>query len=135
MTPERPQLYAEVKGPLGAPLTALQALRENQIDVIALDSFFLDLLRLHEPAQLQGIRTVATTAWTPIPLLVAAAAVELTEINRLRHHLFHVHEHPAYTPLLAATLLSRFTPPNLPDYDILETMAAEAARLGYEAIR
>ena len=135
VTPQHRQLYAEVKGPLSAPMSALQALPNQEVDVIALDSFFLDLLRHHEPARLDAIRTVATTAWTPIPLLVAAPGIEPATINRLRDHLSHIHERPEYTALLAATLLTRFAAPQLRDYEVLENMAAEAEARGYAIIR
>lgn len=132
---DRPKLYAEVTGPLGAPMKALQALQAAVVDVTALDSFFLDLVRHHEPARLAGVRTVATTAWTPIPLLVAAPCVELTIINGLRHHFLGLHERRECAALLAETLVARFVAPRLPDYQVLETMAAEAEAKGYAEIR
>jgi ABC-type phosphate/phosphonate transport system substrate-binding protein len=75
-TPDRTRLYSEVRGPLGTPIKALQALHDEDVDVVAIDSFFLDLCRHHDPTKLAGIRCVATTVWTPIPLLVAAPAVD-----------------------------------------------------------
>ena len=41
--PERKALFAEVKGPLGNPAKALEALRSAELDVTALDGFNLDL--------------------------------------------------------------------------------------------
>jgi ABC-type phosphate/phosphonate transport system substrate-binding protein len=63
-------LYAESRGPYVTPMKTLDALRDDEVDVVALDGFFLDLLRRHDPGRLDGVRTVAETAWTPIPLLV-----------------------------------------------------------------
>src|SRR5687768_1009719 len=59
VSPHRSALYAEVCGPLGTPMKALEALRAGEVDVTALDSFFLDLCRYHEPAKLDGMRSVA----------------------------------------------------------------------------
>lgn len=135
VTPQRPALYREARGPLGAPMTTLQALRADEVDVVALDGFFLDLLRHHEPARLTGIRCVATTPWTPIPLLVAAAGIDARLVERLRVHLLEVHTQPDYAPLLADVLLERFVVPDLRAYRELESMADYAKGRGYEMIR
>ena len=134
-TPQRPALYAEVRGPLGTPAKALEALRAGDVDVIALDSFFLDLCRYHEPAKLSGLRCVATTPWTPIPLLVAAPAVDAVIVARLRRHLLGLGSQPSYAPLLAEVLLSRFVLPDLMSYRTLEAMARSASEAGYATIR
>ena len=132
---ERPNLYAEVRGPLGAPMKALEALKAGEVDVTALDSYFLDLCRHHEPVRLAGIRCVATTAWTPIPLLVAAPGIDRAMVERLAHVLEGIHERPEYRPLLADALVSRFVRPDLPSYSVLGEMAVRAAAAGYAAIR
>jgi ABC-type phosphate/phosphonate transport system substrate-binding protein len=133
-TPQRRALYAEVRGPLGSPAKALEALRAGDVDVVALDSFFLDLCRYHEPARLSGLRCVATTPWTPIPLLVAAPGIDSDIVMRLRRHLVGIDTQPSYTPLLADVLLARFVAPEVTSYPVLESMARAAADAGYEAI-
>jgi ABC-type phosphate/phosphonate transport system substrate-binding protein len=135
VSPKRTNLYAEVRGPLGAPMKALEALKAGEVDVTALDSFFLDLCRHHEPERLAGIRCVATTAWTPIPLLVAAPGIERAVVDRLAQVLTGIHERPEYRPLLADALVSRFVVPDLPAYAVLDEMAEQAAATGYAAIR
>jgi ABC-type phosphate/phosphonate transport system substrate-binding protein len=134
-TPHRPALYAQVQGPLGTPARALEALRAGDVDVIALDSFFLDLCRYHEPAKLSGLRCVATTPWTPIPLLVAAPGLDEDIVVRLRRHLLSIDTQSSYGPLLADVLLSRFVAPDVMSYRALESMARSACEAGYEAIR
>jgi ABC-type phosphate/phosphonate transport system substrate-binding protein len=131
----RPSLYRQSIGPLGTPARALQSLRADEVDVIALDSFFLDLCRRHEPARLEGIRTIATTPWTPIPMLVAAPGIDRATVERLRDHLLHLHERAEYRELLDKALVERFIIPDLADYQVLEQMAAEAIRRGYPEIR
>lgn len=134
-TAQRPALYAEVHGPLGTPAKTLEALNAGDVDVVALDSFFLDLCRYHEPAKLSGLRCVATTPWTPIPLLVAAPGVDEAVVVRLRRHLLGIDTQPSYAPLLADVLLARFVAPDVMSYRVLESMARAATETGYEVIR
>lgn len=130
----RPRLFSQSRGPLGAPMKALEALREGDVDVIALDGFFLDLCRHHEPGRLAGIRCVDTTPWAPIPLLVAAPGIDEEAVARLRAHLLDLHLRPSFAALLRDVLLTRFTMPDLEAYGELEAMARFAERRGYEAI-
>jgi len=131
----RRSLFAESIGPLGNPAKALDALAAEAIDVVALDSFYLDLVRRYQPEKLAGIRTIATTPWTPIPLLVAAPSIEASIVERLRAHLVRVHDIPAYAPLLERTLLARFATPDPAAYAALERAAKDAAASGYADIR
>jgi ABC-type phosphate/phosphonate transport system substrate-binding protein len=133
--PGRSSLYSAVTGPLGSPAQALSALADRRIDVIALDSFYLDLLRQHDPARLAGVRCVATTQWTPIPLLVAAPAVPGPIVQRLRARLLELHQRPSCAPLLAEAGVSRFVAADVESYGVLDAMAGEAMRRGYDVIR
>ncbi len=135
VTPERLSLFAEVRGPLGAPMAALQALQEGQLDVVALDSFWLDLCRHHDASKMAGLRSVATTEWTAMPLLVAAPGIDPGTVARLRDAIFSVHERPAYRELLKEVLVERFVAPHMPSYAALESMARSAETAGYEEIR
>lgn len=132
VSPERPSLFEEVHGPLGTPMLTLEALRDSDVDAIALDSYFLDLVRHHEPQRLAGVRTVAATPWTPIPLLVAAQGIE---IAALRARLLSLHEDRAYERLLREVVLERFVAPDVPAYAVLESMAGDASAAGYALIR
>ena len=135
VTPERPALYREVRGPLGAPMAALDALRRGEVDVTALDSFWLDTVRHHDPAKLDGIGCVATTHWAPIPLLVASPQAEEANVARLRQTLARIHGQAAYAPLLAEVLVERFVVPDTAAYGELESMARSAQGAGYGEIR
>jgi ABC-type phosphate/phosphonate transport system substrate-binding protein len=135
VTGERRSLFSEVVGPLGAPMKALEALVAGTVDVVALDSFFLDLVRHHEPSRLDGIRCIATTGWTPMPLLVAAPDIEASVVARLRSRLVGLHRVPGYAPLLADVLVERFVVPEPSAYEALEAMARRAADRGYAEIR
>ena len=118
-------LFSESIGPLGSPAKALEAVRTQAVDVTALDSYYLDLLRHHEPAKLAGLRTVAVTAWTPIPLLVAAPGIDPAAVARLRERLLTIHGESSYKPLLDEVLLERFAPADVGAYAVLEDLAAE----------
>ena len=135
VTPERPSLFSEARGPLGSPMKALDALRAGEIDVVALDSYFLDLLRYHEPDRMAGLGCVAVTEWTPMPLLVASPVAPEAVVEALAKFLGAIHERPGYAVLLADVLLERFEAPRVADYDRLQAMAEFAAAKGYEKIR
>jgi ABC-type phosphate/phosphonate transport system substrate-binding protein len=128
-------LYSRVSGPLGTPIRALDALRAAQVDVIALDSYFLDLCRLHQPRSMQGLRSVATTTWSAIPLLVAAPSVSAQIVQNLRDRLTCIHGSPDYASALAELLIERFDVPDLGSYAAFESMAALSAQRGYEHIQ
>jgi ABC-type phosphate/phosphonate transport system substrate-binding protein len=131
----RPALFSESIGPLGNPAKALEALREGKVDLVALDSFYLDLLRHYEPARLEGLRAIATTEWSPIPLLVAAPSIEGEIVDRMREHLIHMHRDASCRVLLEAVLLDRFVAPDPAAYELLERKAQEAIASGYADIR
>jgi ABC-type phosphate/phosphonate transport system substrate-binding protein len=134
-TPQRPALYRETRGPLGTPATTLDALRADEVDVVALDCFWLDLCRRHAPERVDGLRCVATTPWTPIPLLVAAPGVDQAVVDALRRHLTALHTKPAYAPLLADVLLAKFVAPDVTAYRGLDALADYAVARDYETIR
>ena len=130
---QRPSLYTRVVGALGTPARSLRALREGEVDVVAVDGFYLDLLRRHERAVLEGLRRVAVTAWAPIPLLVAAPAA--ADVEGLRRHLVAIGSMPGYRALLDDVCVARFVAPQLDSYRLLEDLAIAAAARGYETIR
>jgi ABC-type phosphate/phosphonate transport system substrate-binding protein len=131
---DRAELYAESKGPLGSPLKALDALRASEVDVVALDSFFLDLCRKYEPARMAGVRCIATTPWTPMPLLVAAPTIGAEVVERLRVILPRIHEMSGFAPLLADVLLERFVAADVSSYRTLLEMEQAARDRGYARI-
>lgn len=132
---ERRTLYRESRGPFATPAQLLDALRAGEVDVVAVDGFFLDLVRQHERSRLGGLRTIATTPWTPIPLLVAAPDVDTRLVARLRDHLLRLHKDAVRGRLLADVLVDRFVVPDVAAYSTLEAMSRFALEHGYEAIR
>ena len=134
VTGTRPALFSEARGPLGAPMTTLAALQDETVDVVALDGYWLDLLRYHHPERWQGLRVVASTEWAPIPLLVAARGVDPEVVKTLRDFLLEVDKRPGYGPLLRETLVARFVRPDLGAYPALDERVREAERRGYAEI-
>lgn len=123
---QRGALFSESIGPLDTPMRALAALRERQIDVTALDSYFLDLVRRHDPALLDGLQTIARTPWTPNPLLVASASLAASARELLIERLRGLRGDPSYAPLLDAVLVERFVRPELGAYELLAAKAGGA---------
>ena len=134
-SPARPSLFSSVVGPLGNPARTIEALRSRAVDVVAVDGFYLDLMRHHEPARLSGLVTLGSTPWSPIPLLVAAPGIGPAVVARLRQYLLALHTRADYRPLLAAVLLSRFVAPDLAAYGETERLREAAERVGYATIR
>jgi len=116
-------LYAASVGPLDTPARVLEALQGRQIDVTALDSYFLDLVRRHEPSWLAGLATIAVTPWTPNPLLVAADTLPAADRARLVDKLCGLHADARYAALLDAVLVLRFAVPDMDAYDTLPIAA------------
>jgi ABC-type phosphate/phosphonate transport system substrate-binding protein len=131
----RPALFAESVGPLGTPARTLDALRAGTVDIVALDGYYLDLVRHHEPGRLAGLRRVGSTPWTPIPLLVAAPGTDEGIVQALRAYLLQVHGDPGSAGAMADVLVSRFATPDVDAYGVFEALAREAQRRGYAAIR
>ena len=101
-------VFRESIGPLGNPRKSLEALHAGKVDVVALDSYYLDLARRHDPALMENSIVIGHTPWTPIPLLVAAPGIEGGVVERVREVLLECHEAPGYAPLLEDVLLKRF---------------------------
>jgi ABC-type phosphate/phosphonate transport system substrate-binding protein len=134
VSPQRPRLFSETLGPLGSPATALDALKSGSVDLVALDGYWLDLVRHHDSARLEGVRAVGQTPWAPIPLVVSAPGVDPDLVRRLRERLVAVHAMPAYAALLADVMLERFVAPDEGAYAGLEKLATDAERSGYAII-
>lgn len=128
-------LFAASKGPYGNPRGLLRALADGEIDLTAADSWYLDLLRAHDPAALAGLRTLAYTPWTPNPLLVSGPDVAPAATQALSDALLAMHENPAHQPLLRAAHVARFARPDPAAYSVLGDMAQAAVKAGYPEIR
>jgi ABC-type phosphate/phosphonate transport system substrate-binding protein len=125
------RLFAQSIGPLVTPRKVIEAVVGGAIDVGPLDSFVHDLLIHHEPDTAAQLRTVESTAMTPIPPLVASPATPLETIERLRQSLLAVSIDPEAAPILQLLLLAGFARVDPADYDSLVTQARAAEAAGY----
>src|SRR5829696_8586931 len=81
------RLFRQAVGPLVTPRRVTESLLSGEIDVGPLDSYYHELLRRFELQTASRLRTVESTAPTPMPLLVASATAEVRSVDRLRRTL------------------------------------------------
>jgi ABC-type phosphate/phosphonate transport system substrate-binding protein len=117
----RSPLYREIGAPAVTPLGAVTAVIAGAADVAPIDAYAYRLLQKHRGDLTSKLRTVARTARTPIPPLVASIAlVASTEgAQGLRAAFTAAHRDPALRVLLAGLELSHFVTPDPRDYDAL----------------
>jgi ABC-type phosphate/phosphonate transport system substrate-binding protein len=94
----------------------IEALSDGRIDVGPLDSYYHDLLKLHEPALAARVRVIDSTAARPIPPLVATAALDPPTLDRLRAALRSAADRPELRDSMAQLLLTGFAFPAASDY-------------------
>jgi ABC-type phosphate/phosphonate transport system substrate-binding protein len=129
------ELFAEAKGPYGNPAGLLAALAGGDIDVTAVDGWYLDLLRAHRPELLAGFKTLAYTAWAPNPLLVCSADIDEPSRRALESALLRAGEDERGRSLLSAAHVGRFRKVDAARYRALEEMETRAVEGGYPLIR
>jgi ABC-type phosphate/phosphonate transport system substrate-binding protein len=124
-------LYGESVGDLQTPRRVIEAVLAGRIDLGPLDSYVHDLLRRHEPQTAAQLRVVATTAPTPMPLLVASAGVPAEIVATLRQALLGFGGSEPDRALLAELCLAGFATVSHEDYAPLLRMAQEAEAADY----
>jgi ABC-type phosphate/phosphonate transport system substrate-binding protein len=111
----RSPLYREIAAPAITPLGAVTAVVAGTADVAPIDAYAYRLLQKHRGDLTSKLRTVARTARTPIPPLVAS----IEGATALRAAFTAAHRDPALTILMAGLELSHFVTPDPRDYDAL----------------
>jgi ABC-type phosphate/phosphonate transport system substrate-binding protein len=106
-----PHPFSSMIGPLVTPRRVVEAVLAGDADAGPVDSYALDLMRLHEPALVAPLRVVATTPPTPIPLRDA-----LTQVGDV----------PALAQAREAVLLRRFEVVDATAYDVLRATRGNA---------
>jgi len=117
------RLYTGVVGDLINGRGVIDAVVSGRADVGTLDSYYLDLLRQHEPAYAAQVRVVDSTRAHPIPPLVATAALSEAQTSQLRGALIDTATEPALAPLMQRLMLKGFSVVESHDYDHLADMA------------
>ena len=117
----RSPLYREITGPAVTPLGAVTAVLAGTADVAPIDAYAYQLLQRHRADLTSKLRTVARTARTPIPPLVASiAGVASNEgAASLRAAFTAAHRDTALKVLFTDLELSHFVAPDPRDYDAL----------------
>ncbi|HEX3396019.1 MAG TPA: PhnD/SsuA/transferrin family substrate-binding protein [Steroidobacteraceae bacterium] len=118
----RSPLYREIIAPAVTPLGAVTAVLSGAADVAPIDAYAYRLMQKHCGDLTSKLRTVARTAPTPIPPLVAsieAASGNSADSRRLQAAFTAAHRDPTLNKLLAGLELSRFVAPDPRDYDAL----------------
>jgi ABC-type phosphate/phosphonate transport system substrate-binding protein len=120
------QPFSAMIGPLVTPRRVIEAVLAGDADAGPVDSYALDLVRLHEPQLVAPLRVVATTPPRPIPLLVAAPGMPDADAARLRRALSEVEHVPALAAARGALLLRRFAAVDAQAYAVLREPVGEA---------
>lgn len=123
---DRPRLFASAIGPVVTPRRAVEAVAEGRAELAPVDSYALDLLRLHEPTLAGAVRIVESTAASPIPPLIASGATDEDETARLTQAFARIPPE-----LLSPLAISGFARADRRRYAVLVEMEAEAVRAGY----
>lgn len=117
------RLYARAVGNLVNARGVIEALAAGTIDVGPLDSYYHDLLRANEPMLAGKVRVIASTDSMPIPPLVATAALNAGELQRLRGALQDACIVDELAALRARLLLFGFAVPDPAVYDALDRIS------------
>jgi ABC-type phosphate/phosphonate transport system substrate-binding protein len=118
--------FSSMVGPLFTPRRVVDAVLAGEADAAPVDSYALDLMRLHEPQLVAPLRVVTTTPPTPVPLLVASPKMPAAEIARLRSALVEVEHEQSLADARAALLLLRFATVDANAYAVLREPAGKA---------
>lgn len=109
--------YRKIVGGLMNARGIVQALMDGSIDVGPLDGYVWDLIRAGDPAFAAQVRVIATTDPTPMPPLIATAALSPEKIQGLRKAFTSIHEEPSLHEARKALLVERFVVPELAVYN------------------
>jgi ABC-type phosphate/phosphonate transport system substrate-binding protein len=117
--------YRRIVGGLLSPRGVINALVSGGIDVGPLDGYAFDLIRAGDPEFAAQVRVIASTDPTPIPPLVATAALDKAQVERIRNAFLRAHEEPSLAPQMKALLVERFVVPDLAAYQATRRRAEQ----------
>jgi len=125
------RLYRGAVGDLLNARGVIDALAAGRIDVGPLDSYSHDLLRDYDPPLAARVRTIASTAWWPIPPIVATAPIAGDALARLGDALASTRRAGELAATMARLQLAGFAVPDPSAYDALAAVA-DAAPIALE---
>jgi ABC-type phosphate/phosphonate transport system substrate-binding protein len=121
--PKTPAPYPAIVGGLLNPRGVIKALAEGRIDVGPLDGYCHDLIRDGDPAFAAQVRVLESTDPTPMPPIVATAALGAEEVERLRAAFLAVADEQSLGQARATLLLERFVVPEPTAYEMTKQRA------------
>jgi ABC-type phosphate/phosphonate transport system substrate-binding protein len=127
--------FERVAGPLHTPRRIVEAVVDDEVDAGPLDSYWLDLLSRHEPQLAQKVRVIATTPWTPMPLLVCSATVAADLRARIVRALLAAATAGELEHARDTLALHGFAPADARTYAVLADDAAHIDALGYPTLQ
>jgi len=130
-TPDRPALYAEMKGNLVTARRILDAVADGTIDVGPLDAYWHMLIAKYKPELTAPIRILESTDTAPAPAFVAAPGLPAGAVDRLRSAFATAADAPWFPPLGKALLLRGFARVVRGDYNPTLRWHADAKAAGY----
>jgi len=128
---DRLRLFAESIGPLGHPRAALAALRDERIDVTAIDAYWWRLLQRHDTGTAAPFRAIGHTEEATMPPLACGPKVSAGQSTRLVAALARLHEDAGACPHLDALGIRRFAAVTRDRYDALADIDRDARAAGY----
>ena len=128
--PDRLAPYRAHVGRLLSARGVIQALADRRIDVGPLDGYVFDLIRASDPAFAAHVKVIVTTDPTPMPPVIATAALAPAAIDAVRAAFLAVESAPELAATRATLLLDRFIVPAATDFDVQRARAAQVDAAG-----
>ena len=129
------RFFGATVGPRVSPRGIVDAVLGGDADAGPLDSYWLLLLRRHEPDIAARLRVVDCTPWTPLPPFVCSAAVPRPTRERLRAALLEAARADALVDTRAALALAGVAAADAADYAPLASAARAADAVGYPSLQ
>lgn len=133
-TPDRPQPFARVSGPLVTARAVLDGVLDGTITVGPLDGYWHLLIRQHAPDLLAGVRVLDSTQTAPMPAFVMAASRPQAERDRLAAAFVAAAGRPWFGPLAHTLHLSGFAPMQRDDYALTLQWDSEAKAQDFSSL-
>ena len=127
--------FGGVVGPTLTPRALVEALLAGDADAGALDGYWLQLLRLHEPATAQALRTIACTPWTAAPAFACAGTTEPAVAAALADALQRCGRDPQLARVRTTLALADIVAADPGGYEALAAAARAADALGYPQLQ
>jgi ABC-type phosphate/phosphonate transport system substrate-binding protein len=109
----------------------IQALADRRIDVGPLDGYVFDLIRASDPQFAAQVKVIASTDPTPMPPVVATAALAADEIEALRAAFLAVGDEASLREARKAVLLERFIVPRPESFEVQRSRATLVDAAGH----